>query len=272
MVTARTPHGESEDETAARNHPASNPRRYALIIPALNEAESIGKLLGLISWERFREIIVVDNGSVDATAQVAAAAGARVVLEPRRGYGQACLTGIAGLDPLTDAVAFMDADLSDDPADLARLLDEFESRGADMVIGSRVLGQREPGSLSLLQRFGNWLSTRLILWIWNVQYTDLGPLRVVSRDALRRMALRDRNFGWTVEMQAMAAKLGLRVAEIPVNYQRRRAGKSKVSGTLKGSFRAGIKILVTLGKCWIGRQGEAFRDAESKPHSNVRSR
>ncbi|MGH9396550.1 MAG: glycosyltransferase family 2 protein [Terriglobia bacterium] len=245
-------HNNLESKITTAKRPTSAPPHYTLIIPALNEAASLGTLLSLIPWTRFREVIVVDNGSVDSTARVAEAGRARVVLEPKRGYGQACLAGIAALDPLTNAVAFMDADLSDDPSDFMRLLDEFESRRLDMVIGSRVLGRPEPGALTALQRFGNWLATRLILWIWKVPYTDLGPLRVVSRDALRRMALSDRNFGWTVEMQAKAARLGMQVAEIPVSYRRRRMGESKVSGTLKGSFQAGMKILVTIGKCWLG--------------------
>ncbi|MGH9434426.1 MAG: glycosyltransferase family 2 protein [Terriglobia bacterium] len=256
MTTPRTPQCQPGGEMASVHRSVSAPWQYALIIPALNEEKSIGRLLELVSRGRFVEIIVVDNGSADGTARVAAANGVRAILEPRRGYGQACLTGIAGLGPRSDAVAFMDADLSDDPTDLARLLDAFESSGADLVIGSRVLGHREPGSLTPLQRFGNWLSTRLILLIWNVRYTDLGPLRVVSREALRRMALTDRDFGWTAEMQAMAAKLGMRVAEIPVSYRRRIAGKSKVSGTLMGSLRAGVKILTTIAKCWLFRKAE----------------
>jgi len=228
----------------------SDVRRYALLIPALNEAESIGMLLDQIPRPLFSEIIVIDNGSTDRTAEVASAAGVRVVHEPRRGYGQACLAGLAAISPDTAAIAFMDADLSDDPRDLERLTAAFEQGQCDMVIGSRVLGHRESGSLQPLQRFGNFLTTRMIYYVWQVSFTDLGPLRLVSAGALRRLSLEDRGFGWNVEMQAKAAKLRLRVTEIPVSYRRRAAGKSKISGTLSGSVRAGVKILWTIYRCW----------------------
>jgi glycosyltransferase involved in cell wall biosynthesis len=224
-------------------------RRYALIIPALNEAEAIGELLRQIPRELFCRVIVVDNGSRDATASVARAAGAEVIVEPRRGYGRACLAGLGALQPETSAVVFMDADLSDDPRDLPRLMRRFEEGRLDLVIGSRVLGNSEPGSLTPLQRFGNWLATHLIRRLWGVAYTDLGPLRMISREALGRMDLADPDFGWNVEMQAKAASLRLKVAEVPVQYRRRRFGKSKISGTVLNSLRAGIKILWTLYRC-----------------------
>jgi glycosyltransferase involved in cell wall biosynthesis len=226
--------------------------RYALIIPALNEAQTIGDLLEQIPSGRFAQIIVVDNGSQDATASAARQAGAEVISEPRRGYGRACLAGLAAIHPATSAVAFMDADLSDDPADLTRLVRRFEDDGLDLAIGSRVLGNSEPGSLTPLQRFGNWLTTSLIRWIWNVSFTDLGPLRIVACEALERLDLRDPDFGWNVEMQAKAARLRLRIAEVPVQYRKRRRGQSKISGTIAGSLRAGVKILWTVYRCWRG--------------------
>jgi glycosyltransferase involved in cell wall biosynthesis len=228
----------------------SHTERFALIIPALNEADSIGRQLSQLPGSLFAQIIVVDNGSVDATPEVARAGGAQVVREPRRGYGQACQTGLEHLRPEITAVIFMDADLSDDPADVGRVARTFEEGGWDLVVGSRVLGRAEPGSLTPVQRFGNWLTTRLIRWIWHATFTDLGPLRVIRRDALEQLGLRDRDFGWNVEMQAKAARLGLKVTEVPVNYRRRAYGKSKISGTLAGSLRAGVQILWTIYGCW----------------------
>ena len=224
--------------------------RIALIIPALNEEHSVGQVLKQLPDGLFSQILVVDNGSADRTAEVARQAGAEVVMEPRRGYGRACLAGLAALHPQTTAVLFMDADLSDDPADLPRLIATFQQGEWDMVIGSRTLGNTEAGSLTPLQRFGNWLSTRLIRYLWRTTFTDLGPLRLVSRDALRRLDLRDRNYGWNVEMQAKAARLHLRVYEIAVGYRRRKFGRSKISGTVLGSVGAGVKILLTIYRCW----------------------
>jgi glycosyltransferase involved in cell wall biosynthesis len=226
------------------------PKSIALIIPALNEAESIGTQLSRLPRDYFSQIIVADNGSKDSTAEVARAAGAEVVLEPRRGYGRACQAALAHLRPEIEAVMFMDADLSDVPEDGERLASVFYAGGWDMVLGSRVLGKAEGGSLTPVQRFGNWLTTRLIRWIWGISFSDLGPLRILSRDALRRMNLRDPDFGWNVEMQVKAARLRLRVVEIPVNYHCRRFGRSKISGTLMGSARAGVKILWTVFRQW----------------------
>jgi len=229
---------------------ATEAASYALIIPALNEADSIGPLLAQVPIGLFSQIIVVDNGSRDSTAEVARASGADVVWEPRLGYGRACLAGLARVRPGTTGVVFMDADLSDDPADLGPLTAALRSGSWDLVIGSRVLGDREPGSLTALQRFGNWLATRLIGCIWGVSFTDLGPMRALRMDAVRRLDLRDPSFGWNVEMQAKAARLGLKVTEVPVSYRRRKFGQSKISGSVLGSLAAGLGILLTVYRCW----------------------
>jgi glycosyltransferase involved in cell wall biosynthesis len=229
---------------SATQGPAPGGLRVAVVIPALNEAPALPHVLPAIpSW--VAEVIVVDNGSRDATAAVAAGLGARVVSEPRRGYGQACLSGIAALSPGIDTVVFMDADASDRPEEMDRLLAPIVAGAADMVIGSRPLGA-EPGSLTPVQRFGNALSCWLIRLLWRVRFTDLGPFRAITRPALARLEMQDRNFGWTVEMQVRAAGRGLRCAEIPVTY-RRRIGQSKVSGTISGSVKAGVKILWVIG-------------------------
>src|SRR3989442_6570202 len=192
--------------------------RYALIIPALNEAESIGLLLSQIPAELFSQVIVVDNGSLDATAEVARAAGAKVVSEPRRGYGRACQAGLANLHPGVLGVAFMDADLADDTCDLAEIVRIFEAGSWDLVTGSRVLGGAERGSLTPLQRFGNWLATRLIRSLWHVPITDLRPLRIIRRESLGRLRPPHPGFGWNVEMQAKAAHFGPKGAGGPRRY------------------------------------------------------
>lgn len=217
-----------------------------IIIPAYNEAPCIRRVVEPLQ-ALARRVVVVDNGSIDATADEAREGGAIVVHEPHRGYGRACLTGLAYLsaDP-PDVVAFMDGDLADDPADFPALLHQI-LEGADLVIGSRVTGESERGALSPHQEFGNWLATRLIQGLYGVSFTDLGPFRMVRWSALQRIEMRDEDFGWTVEMQVRAAKLGLRCAEVPVRY-RRRVGVSKISGTLRGSFMAGTIILSTIAR------------------------
>ncbi len=218
--------------------------RIGVIIPARNEAAALPGVLGAI-LPQGAEVIVVDTASTDGTPEIARSLGARVVQEPRRGYGRACLAGISALSPEVDTVLFMDADAADRPEDLAILLAPIEAGDADLVIGARTLGV-ERGALTPQQRFGNALACLLIRLVWGVRYTDLGPFRVVRRDALARLAMRDETWGWTVEMQVRAARIGLRVAEVPVGY-RRRIGTSKISGTLSGTVRAGWKILWVIG-------------------------
>jgi uncharacterized protein len=227
--------------------------RIGVVIPALNEEKSIGKVLEAIpDW--IDDVVVADNGSSDRTADVAASRGARVVYEHRRGYGAACLAGIAHLDD-PDIVLFMDGDYSDYPEEASRLIDPIVDDEADMVVGSRVLGHREAGALTLQALFGNWLSCRLMRLFWGVRYTDLGPFRAISVDALSRLHMRDLDYGWTVEMQIKAAMIGLRALEVPVSY-RKRIGKSKVSGTVRGVIGAGTKILSTIARAAAGYMPE----------------
>ena len=210
------------------------------VIPARNEERAIGAVLQQAP-SFLAEIIVVDNGSRDRTAEIARAHGARVVTEPRAGYGRACKAGVAAALP-ADIILFMDADGADDPADAESIVAPVASGEADLVIGSRMIGRVEKGALTLPQRFGNRLATRLINLFWGVRFTDLGPFRAISAAALARLAMDDDAYGWTVEMQARAAKQGLRVRETPVRY-RRRVGTSKISGTLRGVVMAGATIL-----------------------------
>ena len=229
--------------------------RLAVIIPALNEAAAIGRVLAAIP-EWVDEVLVVDNGSTDATATVARKQGARVIWEPQRGYGAACLAGIKALTT-PDIVVFLDGDYSDHPEEMDRLVDPLVRNNADLVIGSRVMGQRQPGALTPQARFGNWLACLLIRLIWQVRYSDLGPFRAIGFPALQLLNMQDRDYGWTVEMQIKAAARRLRILEVPVSY-RPRVGQSKISGTLRGVLGAGTKILATIGKEALrSRQGGA---------------
>jgi glycosyltransferase involved in cell wall biosynthesis len=227
------------------------------VIPALDEEATLPGVLGELLRRRhgagfiLRQVIVVDNGSRDGTARVARARGARVVAEPRRGYGSACLAGLAELgrvDPPPEAVVFLDADGADDPEDLPALLAPLCDGQADLVLGSRVLGGAEPGALSPQQRAGNRVATAFIRVLYGHRYSDLGPFRAIRCSALFALGMRDRGYGWTVEMQVKALRHGLRVVEVPVRYRRRAGGDSKVSGTLRGVVGAGIKILVTIAR------------------------
>ncbi|GAC1422827.1 MAG: glycosyltransferase family 2 protein [Flavisolibacter sp.] len=221
-----------------------------VVIPALNEEKAISLVIKDIPKQIVSEIIVVDNGSTDQTTSVAKAAGATVILEGEKGYGAACLRGIYYLQSKAnkpDIVVFMDADYSDFGGQLPDLIRPILDNNYEMVIGSRTLGKRQKGSMTFSQVFGNWLSTKLIWWLYKTKYTDLGPFRAIRYDSLIEMEMEDRNFGWTVEMQLKAAKRKLRVCEIPVDY-RSRVGISKVSGTVKGTILAGYKILATIFK------------------------
>lgn len=222
--------------------------RAAVIIPALNEEESLGATLDRVPRSLFRTVIVADNGSTDRTAEVAREHGATVVSEPERGYGAACLAALAAVPPDTEAVAFMQADSSEDPEEAALLLAPIAEGRADLVLGSRVMGRAERGSVRMHQAFGNRLATFLIRFLFGHSYTDLGPFRAIRLESLRALGMRDRNFGWTVEMQIKAVRRGLRVLEVPVSYRRRLAGEEKVSGNPIASVKAGAKILWTVAK------------------------
>lgn len=222
-----------------------------VIIPAYNESASIGKVIGDIPRDLVRDIIVCNNNSTDATASIAGASGAIVVDQPLRGYGNACLAGIAYIksrpvDMHPDIIVFMDGDYSDHPQEMKSLISPI-MEGKDMVIGSRVKGNPDPGSLTIPQRFGNWLATRLIHLMYGFRFSDLGPFRAIRWQKLLSLDMRDKNYGWTVEMQVKALQKHLACAEVPVSY-RKRIGTSKVSGTVKGSMLAGYKILWTIFK------------------------
>jgi glycosyltransferase involved in cell wall biosynthesis len=226
--------------------------RIFVIIPALNEEASIGRVIADIPGDLVSEVIVTDNGSTDGTADIAAAAGAAVLREERRGYGYACMKGIEyarskaeGERP--DIVVFLDGDYSDYPGELPILVKPIIEDGYDIIIGSRTRGERERGALLPQALYGNALATTLIKWIYGVEFTDLGPFRAIRFDKLLLLGMADMTYGWTVEMQIKAAKHGLRCGEVPVSY-RKRIGESKVTGTLGGTVKAGYKILFTIFK------------------------
>lgn len=222
-----------------------------VVIPAFNEENSIELVLDDIPGELVRRVIVCDNNSSDQTYENAVRGGAHVVRENRAGYGYACLKCLEFIKnsdlPAPDIVVFLDADYSDYPEQLSDLINPIIHEGFDLVIGSRALGKREPGSMTPQQLFGNWLATRLLKWIYGYSFTDLGPFRAVRYQVLQKMQMSDKTYGWTVEMQIKAASMNLKCTEVAVNY-RKRIGYSKVSGTVRGTIGAGWKILYTIFK------------------------
>ncbi len=219
--------------------------KTVVIIPALNEERSIGRVIGDIPQDLVTEIVVVNNGSTDSTARVASSSGATVIEEERRGYGQACLAGIDYIKNssyLPDIIVFLDADYSDYPQEIKELVFPITEGGYDLVIGSRTIGERQKGALLPQALVGNYIATRLIKLFYRVDFTDLGPFRAIRYDKLLSLDMRDKTFGWTVEMQVKAAKNGLRCTEVPVSY-RKRIGTSKITGTVAGSVMAGVKII-----------------------------
>lgn len=221
-----------------------------MIIPALNEQHAIGRVLADIPEELVDEVVVVDNGSSDQTVTVAEKYGATVLMEARKGYGHACMKGIRYFEdkePRPHLIVFIDADYSDYPQEISQVVAPITEDNYDLVIGSRALGKRDRGSMTFPQIFGNWLATLLIRIFFNHRFTDLGPFRAIKFEKLLTLDMQEYTYGWTVEMQLKAAKIGLRCTEVPVSY-RKRIGVSKVSGTVKGTVMAGYRILWTIFK------------------------
>lgn len=255
--------------------PDEEPPRVAAVIPALDEAGAIASVIeglrgqGLLASG---EILVVDNGSSDGTGEAARRAGARVVYEKRRGYGRACLTGVLAVEE-AEVVVLLDADAADDPEDLLRVLGPVLRGEADLVVGSRALGEREPGSMTWQQRFGNGLAAFLMRGIYGMPVTDMGPFRAIRRDRLLALGMREMTYGWPVEMMVKAARAGYRYREVPVRYRRRESGASKVGGTISSSLRVGWRIVLTTLRYarWspgetrerAGESGETGRAAEA---------
>ncbi len=226
-----------------------------VIIPVFNEENSIALVVNDIPKSLVRYIYVCDNGSTDYSKELAIQSGAQVLLETRKGYGSACLKGIRHIQEQAnsehpDILVFLDGDYSDRPSEMHLLIEELISKELDLVIGSRVLGKSEKGSLGLVQEFGNKLSTFLIELLFNYRFTDLGPFRAIRFSKLLEMDMQDRDYGWTVEMQIKAAKMKMRIGEVPVSYFKR-IGQSKISGTLRGIIGAASKILYMIFKSFV---------------------
>jgi glycosyltransferase involved in cell wall biosynthesis len=224
--------------------------KIRIVIPAFNEENGVGQVIQEIPKGVVDEIIVVNNASTDKTEVIARDNGATVLYEAIPGYGRACLKGIDYIKHSAskpDVIVFLDADHSDYPEEIHELIRPIVEDRADLVIGSRALGGKEKGSMTRPQIFGNWLATRLLKWIYKVKFTDLGPFRAIRFSTLLELSMEDKTYGWTVEMQLKAAKMGYRCVEVPVRY-RKRIGFSKISGTVKGTVMAGYKILYTIFK------------------------
>jgi glycosyltransferase involved in cell wall biosynthesis len=226
--------------------------RVSVIIPTRNEAQAIGRVIGDIPADLVTEVIVVDNNSTDGTPEIAARLGARVMTEPRRGYGQACLTGLAGTSA-PDLVVFLDGDYSDRPAELPLLVAPIAEGRADITIGSRLAGPRTPGALPWHALFGNWLAASLITNLYGLKISDLGPFRAARADALRAVELEETTYGWAVELILKGATQGFRIVEVPVSYHPR-IGKSKISGTFRGTVGATWFILSRIAHYYFRRR------------------
>jgi glycosyltransferase involved in cell wall biosynthesis len=232
----------------------------SVVIPALNEEEPIAGVVREVAATKIpAEIIVVDNGSTDRTAERARAAGARVVKAPR-GYGRACAAGVRALSPECDIVVFLDGDGSDCPEFMHLLVDPILAGTHDFVIGSRTRGHRERGSMNFQQIFAGRIAGLILRLLYGVRYTDMCPFRAIPRSALEGLSMKEETYGWNLEMQMKAARAGLRILEIPVNHRRRAGGESKVSGTLRGTFVAGARIIVTLIRIAAQKQPQIHAD------------
>jgi glycosyltransferase involved in cell wall biosynthesis len=228
----------------------------SVIIPALNEEEPIGEVVRAVRATGIpHEVIVVDNGSADQTAARARDAGAKVIVEPRRGYGRACAAGVRSLSPQCDIVVFLDGDGSDCPEFMPKLVGSIAAGTYDFVIGSRARGKREPGSMNFQQLFAGQLAGALVSRLYGVRYTDMCPFRAIRRDVLDQLGMREETYGWNLEMQMRAARKRLRILEIPVDHRCRTGGVSKVSGTMRGTFVAGTRIFATLLRVALERTG-----------------
>jgi glycosyltransferase involved in cell wall biosynthesis len=225
----------------------------SVLIPALNEEEPIAQVVRECLMTGIpNEIIVVDNGSTDQTAQSASDAGAKVVPEPKRGYGRACLAGIRAVAARCEIIVFLDGDGSDCPEFMSQLVDPIAAGNYDFVIGSRTRGQRERGSMNFQQIFAGRVAGWLMWILYGVRYTDMCPFRAIRRDSLEKLGMSEQTYGWNLEMQMKAARAGLRILEVPVNHRQRAGGVSKVSGTLRGTFVAGARILATFVRIAFG--------------------
>lgn len=230
------------------------------IIPALNEQETIADVVRAIPREISQEIIVVDNGSTDATAERAAAAGARVVLELQRGYGRACAAGVGALPRDCEIVVFLDGDGSDCPEMMGLLTEPIAEGKYDFVIGSRTRGEREDGSLNFQQIVAGRMAGVLLNMLYSVRYTDMCPFRAIRRESLNQLCMREMTYGWNLEMQMRAARAHLRILEVPVNHRRRAGGESKVSGTVRGTFLAAARITSTLARIALEKPLTGLQD------------
>jgi glycosyltransferase involved in cell wall biosynthesis len=239
--------------------PTTRPR-VALVIPTLNEEAAIGEVIRAVPRDAVDDIIVADSGSADRTIARAEAAGARVVIERRRGYGRACAAGAAAARE-SDIIVFLDGDGSDRPELVPTLIAPILAGSHDFVIGSRTRGEREPGSMNALQIAAGYIAGAVTRLRYGVAYTDMCAFRAIRREALDRLGLREMTYGWNMEMQMRAARAGLRILELPVDHRRRLGGVSKVSGTVSGTLKAGLRIALTVGRVAFERQDRAGQPA-----------